>query len=458
VTGLRGRFAAALAGVAFVAVALALLLSFEATRRLIGADTAQTFDGYVTAVADRARDGVLAPDDFTRSGPREPDVLRRLVESHQVVAQVLGPGGAVLLHDPDRLALPVTAADRDLTASFEPAGRVERTFLAASGEDYRLVTVAMGGGRGAVQIAQALDAPDRLLGRLAQLMTIVGLGVVLLACLAGWLVSRRVTGRLRRLISTAEEVTASGRLDVRVGAGGRDEVGRLGAAFDAMLDQLGQARDAQRRLVQDAGHELRTPLTSVRANVAVLGRLDELDPAQRAGLVADLDGETRELAALIEELVELAVDQRAAEPVGPVDLADLAERVAARARARTGREITVRAQGRVDGRVGALERALANLVDNAVKFAPGDRPIEVVADPGRVAVHDRGPGVGADDAGRIFDRFYRASGARGLPGSGLGLAIVAAVATAHGGAAFAEDRPGGGAVIGFTLQPDSHRR
>jgi two-component system sensor histidine kinase MprB len=467
VSTLRGRFAAALAVVALVAVAVALLLSFEATRRLLGADTRQTFDGYVGAVVDRARGGDQAPDDFTGDDPSH-DVLRRLVESRQVVAQVLGPDGAVLRPDPGRTALPVAAADRALAAAAEPGGRAERTAPVAPGEDYRLVTVAMGGGRGAVEIGQALAAPDRLLARLAQLMTVVGLGVVLVACLAGWLVARRVTGRLQRLIRTAERVTASGRLDVRVGerdGAGRDEVGRLGAAFDAMLDELGRAREAQRRLVQDAGHELRTPLTSVRANVAVLHRMDELEPAQRAEVVADLDSETRELATLLEELVELAVDQRAEEPVGPVDLAGLAERVAARAAARTGREITVRAAGRLRGRPAALERALTNLVDNAAKFAPGG-PIEIVADPDRLVVRDRGPGLPAGGTTRIFDRFYRAPDARGLPGSGLGLAIVAAVAAAHGGTAFAEDRAGGGAAVGFTLgaptlgpglQPDSHR-
>jgi two-component system sensor histidine kinase MprB len=318
-----------------------------------------------------------------------------------------------------------------------------------------------------VQIGQAVREPERLLGHLAQLMTITGAAVVVVAGLVGWLVARRVTRRLQRLIRTAERVTESGRLDVRVGAGGRDEVGRLGATFDAMLDQLGRSREAQRRLVQDAGHELRTPLTSVRTNVAVLRRFAELDPRQRARVLADLDSETHELVVLVEELVELAAadacDQRAEEVPAPVDVGPLAERVAARARARTGREIIVRAGGIVRVRAGALERALANLVDNAGKFAPGAEPIEIVADTGRVAVLDRGPGVDPDIGIRIFDRFVRAPAARGSPGSGLGLAIVARVAAAHGGTVFVEDRPGGGAIVGFTLgpaaasSPDPHR-
>jgi two-component system sensor histidine kinase MprB len=105
------------------------------------------------------------------------------------------------------------------------------------------------------------------------------------------------------------------------------------------------------------------------------------------------------------------------------------------------------------GQPKALERAVSNLLENAVKFAP-DGPIEVVLRDGRVEVLDRGPGIGDEDAPRVFDRFHRADSARALPGSGLGLAIVREIALAHDGSVFAEPRPGGGAVVGFTVGPD----
>jgi two-component system sensor histidine kinase MprB len=259
---------------------------------------------------------------------------------------------------------------------------------------------------------------------------------------------------------------------VQVPVTGYDEVGRLGRAFDRMLGRLAQSEEDQRRLVQDAGHELRTPLTSLRTNISLLRRIDELPPATREDLVADLSQEARELTDLVNELVDLAAGQSDTEPPQRVDLAEIAEDVAGLARRRWGsprssgagngggREVTVRASGdtTIDGRPGMLQRALSNLVENAAKFdRDGTAPIEiVVSGPARrgsvrVEVLDRGPGVADCDLLRIFDRFYRAADARSLPGSGLGLSIVREVATTHGGAPFAFQREGGGSVIGFTV-------
>ncbi|MER5321552.1 sensor histidine kinase [Streptosporangium roseum] len=100
----------------------------------------------------------------------------------------------------------------------------------------------------------------------------------------------------------------------------------------------------------------------------------------------------------------------------------------------------------------ALQRAISNLLDNAVKFDPdGTQPIELIADGSRIEVRDRGPGIEEDDLERVFDRFYRAVATRALPGSGLGLALVKDVALRHSGTPFAANRPNGGAIVGFTL-------
>jgi two-component system sensor histidine kinase MprB len=99
----------------------------------------------------------------------------------------------------------------------------------------------------------------------------------------------------------------------------------------------------------------------------------------------------------------------------------------------------------------ALERAVVNLLDNAVKFSPPGSPVEVTLEGARIAVRDRGPGIADGDLQLVFDRFYRADGARQLPGSGLGLAIVRQVAEAHGGSAFAQHAPGGGALLVMTV-------
>jgi two-component system sensor histidine kinase MprB len=105
----------------------------------------------------------------------------------------------------------------------------------------------------------------------------------------------------------------------------------------------------------------------------------------------------------------------------------------------------------LDGRRSSLERAVANLLDNALKFSPADTPVEVEVAGRRVAVLDRGPGVAEDEQGLVFDRFYRATATRTMPGSGLGLAIVRQVAEAHGGSARLEPRPGGGAIATFEV-------
>jgi signal transduction histidine kinase len=314
-----------------------------------------------------------------------------------------------------------------------------------------------GGGRPgqAIQVAHYAQDSRNVLAMLANRMLAIGLGVVVAAALTGRLVAWQLTRRLAHLTAIAEQVSSTGRLDLAVPARGRDEVGRLGVAFDGMLGQLARSKDDQQRLVQDAGHELRTPLTSIRMNVSLLRRFDELTVRARREVLDDLTDETRELSNLINEIVELASDRRTDEVLRPVALAPLLEAVADRVRRRTGRAVAVDADSStVLGRPAALERAISNLIDNATKFDRGGRaPIEVSLRLGRVEVRDRGPGIPAEDLDRIFDRFHRAAAARSLPGSGLGLSIVQDVAAAHRGRVFAANRDGGGAVIGFTVAP-----
>jgi two-component system sensor histidine kinase MprB len=155
------------------------------------------------------------------------------------------------------------------------------------------------------------------------------------------------------------------------------------------------------------------------------------------------------------ELVELATDRSSDEPVQLVDLADLATAVADRVRRRSGRVITlvVESEGLAVARPVMIERAIANLVDNAVKYSQATSPIEVRVEQSTVEVLDRGPGIPEELVDRIFERFYRTPEARGRPGSGLGLAIVQQVIERHGGTVWARPRDGGGLVVGFELAP-----
>ncbi len=361
--------------------------------------------------------------------------------------QVLLPDGTVIA-DPEFVALPTGSQDLVVARSSTPALVFADTSIDA--RPYRMVTQTAGGSQGAVQVGRDVSENARVLTSLAWLLGGIGLLVAVLAALAGWLVARRTSARLVELTEAAEAVTATGRLDTDVPVSGTDEVGRLGTSFNAMLVRLGQARDDQQRLVQDAGHELRTPLTSLRTNVSLLRQFEAMSPEVRERVIADLDGETRELTALVDEVVTLAVAVPGDAPREAVALAGLARAVAARAHRRTGREVALHVdESIVLGQGALLSRAMWNLVENACKFAPDGTPIDLVVDQGAVLVRDRGPGIDAVDLGHVFDRFYRSTSARSLPGSGLGLAIVRDVAESHGGRAFAANRPDGGAEIGF---------
>ncbi|MFJ6571636.1 ATP-binding protein [Streptomyces sp. NPDC091292] len=462
---LRTTFAVSFAAVAAAVTLLVGFLSYDAAARLVRVDQQTVFDGVVQDLRQQVVQNSLNSQDFTTTDPDHDGPRDELFRPARTDVQILGPAGRVA--DKGNPELPVGERERSV-ANAREAGVTVRGNAEAGDGQYRLATVSLGDGRGAVQVAQELSDTEDLLQTLQQRTLLFALAVVLAAGIVGWWLARRITERLVRLTGVAEDVARTGILDARVPVAGRDEVGRLGRSFDRMLGRLARSEEDQRRLVQDAGHELRTPLTSLRTNISLLRRIEELPPAARDELVADLAQESLELTDLVNELVDLAAGQQDDEPPEEVALGDIAQDVAALARRRTGRTVTVSAGPSggpvVFGRPAALQRALSNLVENAAKFdRDGTAPIEIVvtADArggGRVEVRDRGPGIADSDLAHVFDRFYRAADARSLPGSGLGLSIVQDVATAHGGRAFASPREGGGATIGFTVPPPDASR
>ena len=364
-----------------------------------------------------------------------------------VLAQIIGADGAIV-RSPQSGALPIDDSDLAV-ASGATTGISQPRDVTIDGEAFRMLTIPVDGG--AVQIARSARETQRALAVIRERTLLSVAFVIVGAAFVGWLIGRQVTRRLVRLTEAADDVAETGRLDVEVPVSGSDETGRLGKAMNGMLGALARSREQQQQLVQDAGHELRTPLTSLRTNVAVLRRMENLAPEARQQLVDDLDSETKELTALVNELVELATDRRDDEPEQDSDLEALCEQAAARVRRRTGREITVAGDNSlVSCRPAAIDRAVVNLIDNAAKFS-ADGVIEVSVLDGRVTISDRGPGIPADDLPHIFDRFYRSVASRSLPGSGLGLAIVRDIVESHGGTVFAERREGGGSTVGFTL-------
>jgi signal transduction histidine kinase len=211
-----------------------------------------------------------------------------------------------------------------------------------------------------------------------------------------------------------------------------DEVGRLAATLNAMLAALDRAREAERRFLADASHELRTPITALRGNVDYIAR-----HGATPELVRELEHDAARLAALAEDLLVLSREEAAETPLDEVRLDELA---AGAAVADPAVDVGAAAPVSVRGDRAALERALANLIENARLHGPASGRITVAVEQAeglaRLSVADEGRGLQPYEAARAFERFWRKG--RGAPGSGLGLAIVRATAERHGGRAYAE--------------------
>lgn len=380
-----------------------------------------------------------------------------------VAVQRLRSDGSVVT-SPRSASIPVD--DGDLALASDPR-RGTDAFRddEVHGEAVRVLTVAMGQGRGALQAARSIEEMNRVLASLRTRILTVALGVAAVAAVVGVLIGGSVTRRLLRLTEVAEGVADTGALDASVATEGSDEVARLGRAFNEMLAALAASEAEQARLVQDAGHELRTPMTSLRTNIFTLRRFAEMDAATREAVIADLEAETEELSSLIEEVLEVSTGVSADEPMTSVELGALVASAAKRTGARWSRTVNLDSGDAVDVmlRERQVGRAVTNMVDNACKFSPDGSPVDVLVrrraalgvgdepDGVSIEVFDRGPGFDQTDLDAVFARFHRSLAARSLPGSGLGLSIVAAVAEAHGGWVKAVNRDGGGAHVTMWL-------
>ncbi|MEV2247638.1 HAMP domain-containing sensor histidine kinase [Streptomyces sp. NPDC049970] len=310
----------------------------------------------------------------------------------------------------------------------------------------------------AVSVARPEKEVTDPLSTLAWVLLLVsGIGVVG-AGAAGLWIARTGLRPVDDLAHAVEHVARTEDLTVRIPAEGEDEIARLSRSFNSMTGALATSRDRQSQLIADAGHELRTPLTSLRTNIELLARSDEtgraIPPDDRKALMSSVKAQMTELAALIGDLQELSRPD-AAEP-GPlqvVALHDVTREALRRARLR-GPELTITAElapWYVRAEPAALERAVVNVLDNAVKFSPPGGTIEVALHRGELTVRDHGPGIPAGDLPHVFDRFWRSPSARQLPGSGLGLSIVARTVQQAGGEIDLRPAEGGGTTAVIRL-------
>ncbi|HEX2015387.1 MAG TPA: HAMP domain-containing sensor histidine kinase [Solirubrobacteraceae bacterium] len=361
--------------------------------------------------------------------------------------QFVSPAGRVSA-PPDESGsplIPASAAARAIAA--RGSGR-DVSDVHVGGVHVRVLTVGRPGG-GAVQTARPLSEVDRELGRIVLILVLVGVGGSVLAALLGAFVGRAALAPINRFTRRTENLTSDLDLSERLEVVGRDELTRLARSFNTTLDALEGSVAAQRQLVADASHELRTPIASLRANIQTLEDAERLPESELAKLREDIVSELDELTALVGDVVELA---RGTKRGAAQDFVRIDEVVAAAVRRaeRRAPELTFEVDlvsVVVRGDPERISRAVSNVIDNARKWSPPDGTVEVGLRDGVLSVRDHGPGFDEADLPHVFDRFFRAPGARTMEGSGLGLAIVRQAAEAHGGFARASNARGGGALL-----------
>jgi len=455
---LRGRVAGA-----FALLALAILFALGGVLFVLLRDLHAEANS--AALSDLAVPLVSQARLRIEQGVRLRNVLRELTAqtaARDISLFLVDQGGRVVDLGDD---LPVDRVDLDPPNA---RGTIDRgTFAVPSTGSYVYVAAPFGGaltqsGPWALVLARPDDAGRRALADLVRALFVAGLVVAVVgAPLAVWL-SGSVTRPLDRLATAAGRV-AGGRLPGPLPEEGPQEVARASAAFNAMSAEVGHARTAQADLLAGLRHDLRTPLTVIGGFAEALldGTAHGPDAARAARAIAD---ETSRLERMVDDLGDLA-DLEAGRPlrIEQLDGGELAAAAVERFAPRAGAEGLELTALPVAGPLpcaadrSAVERILGNLVANGLAHAPrpgGHVTVEAAALPGGevlLAVRDDGPGIAGAALGRIFERFYRADPSRSGPGSGLGLAIVDELARAHGGRAFAENLPIGGARVGVVL-------
>ena len=365
----------------------------------------------------------------------------------QVFVQLLHPNGTICRATGETSSIPVTT--RALRVARSGKGRYV-TNQTVGHSDIRVLVHAVPG-IGALMLALPLGSADNTLDHTLFLIGLIASAGILAAVVLGFLVARAavapITQFTRRTESIAHNVNQLER--ERLEVTGSDELARLAMTFNETLDALESSIEAQRNLVADASHELRTPIATLRANLQLLRDEQQLPAHERDAIRSDMIEELDELTNLVSDVVELARGVKPSQEPGDVRLEDIISAALERAR-RRGPELEFTAEleptvVRGDGE--RIARAINNLLDNAIKWAPPGSTVEVGVHDGMVTVRDHGPGFHEEDLPFVFDRFHRARDARSKPGSGLGLAIVRQAAESHGGTAEAANAPGGGALM-----------
>ncbi|MDO0934276.1 HAMP domain-containing sensor histidine kinase [Streptomyces sp. DG2A-72] len=419
-------------------------------------------------------------DDLKKASMRMPGQLQDALNSctetpygngifRNTYSQLVQEDGTVCILQDSAATVKVAGADKDEIKDGDTGKIYFRNGTAGDGTDVRVLVRPLGatttatgdtGPNVGLVVAVSLNSTQKTLNELALILLLVsGVGVVG-AGAAGLAVARAGLRPVDKLTEAVEHVARTEDLTVRipVEADAEDEVARLSRSFNSMTSSLASSRDLQQQLIADAGHELRTPLTSLRTNIELLTRSEEtgrpIPEADRKALMSSVKAQMTELAALIGDLQELSRSEgQRGERVQVISLEDAVESALRRARLR-GPELTITADLQpwyVRAEPAALERAVVNILDNAVKFSPEGGTIEVQLASGVLTVRDHGPGIPAEELPHVFDRFWRSPSARAMPGSGLGLSIVARTVQQAGGDVTLGHAEGGGTIATVRL-------
>ncbi len=443
---IRTRLMITTSAIVLVVVGVLSIGLYSTFSRQLVRQVDKSLDDRVVMIADSLRRESQRPNIRRQRNPLNEALLPTRFDT---VTQVVDTAGIVVLALGE-VELPVT--DKTLQIANDPNGKIFRSTVTIDGDKYRMLTVPLTGG-GALQLAKDINDLQRAQNAVRGWQFALGPIGIMFAGLAGWWVARRTARPIQQLADAAEDIARTQNLSTKLDIHGDHEIEQLANSFNTMLAALQYSSEQQKQLVQDASHELRTPLTSLRANAELLQR-DSLDEATKQAVLRDIAAEIDELTELSSELTALASDQRLVEEPQVINLREACDDIAARASRRTGRMVSVTSTNPSSAlvRPSQFDRAVGNLVDNALKFCPTPDSVEINIVGSRVEVVDHGQGIAEADKPLVFDRFYRATATRALPGSGLGLAIVKQFADDHNAAVTITDTPGGGATVALSFE------
>ncbi|OYO25192.1 two-component sensor histidine kinase [Enemella dayhoffiae] len=405
-------------------------------------------DNELTALAKLTGDTVGS--DLQTMGGMDADSLRAV----NVTVILLKADGTTVRVPGERVSLEL--GPDELALARLQQGSSTRTGTASDGSAYRIAAVPLpqADGRYALVLGRPLAPTLAILDSLRIVLTVVGSIGVVLATMVGSIIARSSVRPVGELSAAVARVTQTDVLDP-IEVHGNDELSELTRQFNTMLHSLASSRARQNRLIADAGHELRTPLTSLRTNIELLvadEKTHMLPEGARREILSDIAAQLAEFTSLIGDLVQLSRGDQVRPAREPVDLRDVVNAALQRVRRRgPGLFFDVELNPLyLIGEPDTLERAITNLLDNAVKFSPPGGTIRVLLEGDQLRISDQGPGIAEDDLPHIFDRFYRSDRARNTPGTGLGLSIVAQTVARHGGWVRASRSAEGGAE--FTVR------